>query len=60
MGAIGIWPLSDRYGRLMKAAQLKESRLIGRMMRKHLEQPPRFPQESSFYANSRDYVCARD
>jgi hypothetical protein len=42
MGAIGVWPLSDRYGRLMKAAQLKESQLIGRVMRRHLEQPPRF------------------
>ena len=42
MGAIGIWPLSDRYGRLLKSAQLRESQLIGRMMRRHLEQPPRF------------------
>jgi hypothetical protein len=42
MGAIGVWPLSDRYGRLMKAAQLNESQLIGRMMRRHIEQPPRF------------------
>jgi hypothetical protein len=42
MGAIGVWPLSDRYARLMKAAQLKKSQLIGRMMRRHLEQPPRF------------------
>jgi hypothetical protein len=34
MGAIGIWPLSDRFGRLLKSAQLKESQLIGRTMRR--------------------------
>jgi hypothetical protein len=42
MGAIGIWPLSDRNARLLKSAQLKESQLIGRTMRRYLEQPPRF------------------
>src|SRR5271165_1202242 len=42
MGAIGIWPLSNRCARLLKSAQLRESQLIGRMMRRHLEQPPRF------------------
>ena len=39
---VGIWPLSDRNARLLKSAQLKESQLIGRTMRRYLEQPPRF------------------
>jgi hypothetical protein len=33
MGAIGIWPLSNRCARLLKSAQLKESQLMGRTMR---------------------------
>jgi len=30
MGSIGIWPLSDRYGQLLKSAQLKGSQLVDR------------------------------
>jgi hypothetical protein len=42
MGGIGIWPLSNRCTRLLKAAQLKESQLIGRTMRSYLDSPARF------------------
>jgi hypothetical protein len=42
MGAIGIWPLSNRCSRLLKSAQLKESQLIGRTMRSYLDSPARF------------------
>jgi hypothetical protein len=42
MGAIGIWPLSNRCGRLLKSAQLKESQLMGRMMRGYIDSPARF------------------
>jgi hypothetical protein len=42
MGAIGIWPLSNRCGRLLKSARLKESQLMGRMMRGYMESPARF------------------
>jgi hypothetical protein len=42
MGAIGIWPLSNQCSRLLKAAKLKESQLIGRTMRKYLASPSRF------------------
>jgi hypothetical protein len=42
MGAIGIWPLSNRCGRLLKSAKLKESQLLGRMMRGYIDSPARF------------------
>jgi bifunctional non-homologous end joining protein LigD len=38
MGAIGIWPLSNRCLRLLKSAQLKESQLMGRSMRGYILQ----------------------
>ena len=41
MGAIGLWPLSNRCSRLLKSAQLKESQLIGRTMRSYLDGPAR-------------------
>ena len=41
MGAIGLWPLSPRCSRLLKSAQFKESQLIGRTMRSHLNSPAR-------------------
>jgi len=37
MGAIGIWPLSNRRARLLKSAQLKESQLLGRTMRGYID-----------------------
>ena len=42
MGAIGIWPLSNRCLRLLKSAQLKESQLMGRSMRGYIDSPVRF------------------
>jgi hypothetical protein len=42
MGAIGIWPLSNRCGRLLKSAKQKESQLLGRMMRGYIDSPARF------------------
>ena len=39
MGAIGIWPLSDRCARLFAAGRLKESELTGRSMRAFLKAP---------------------
>jgi hypothetical protein len=42
MGAIGLWPLSPRCSRLLKSAQFKESQLIGRTMRSHLN-PGMYP-----------------
>jgi len=42
MGAIGIWPLSNRCGRRLKSAQLKESQLMGRTMRGYIDSPTRF------------------
>ena len=42
MGAIWIWPLSNRCGRLLKSAQLKESQLMGRTMRGYIDRPTRF------------------
>ena len=42
MGAIGIWPLSNRCARLLKSAQLKESQLMGRTMRGYIDSPARF------------------
>jgi hypothetical protein len=42
MGAIGIWPLSNRCARLLKAAQLKESQLMGSTMRGYTDSTARF------------------
>ena len=39
MGAIGIWPLSDRCARLFAAGCLKESALAGRTMHAFLDVP---------------------
>jgi hypothetical protein len=42
MGAIGIWPLSNRCAWLLKSAQTKESQLMGRTIRCHIDSLARF------------------